>query len=195
MDKFWVKNKKGLTLVELLVSVTMLSLAMTAVIGLFTTAVKDQARSMSAEQLINQTSYVAEYVSRALRMAKKDTDGACLEISNINYLKTLAGNGIRFLSYGDKCQEFKIDTETGKLQERKSSDEDKDNFGSWIDLTSGEVEVLSLNIGPDDSWSLGENQPRVTIYMKARGRKSSVKTEEEPEIEIQFTVSQRNLDI
>ncbi|PIR02724.1 MAG: hypothetical protein CO031_00820 [Candidatus Nealsonbacteria bacterium CG_4_9_14_0_2_um_filter_37_38] len=189
-----MKNK-GLTLIELLVAITLLSLVMGAVVGIFAYVVRSQARDLASQQLLNQTSYVMEYMSRALRMAKKDSSGSCLETANLNYLKTLSGNGIRFLNYRNKCQEFRLDTSTKRLQEGKSTTASKDDFGSWIDLTSDRLEVVSFNIGPANSWDQGDyEQPRVTIFFDIKGKGGGVKPEEQPRIKIQTTISQRNLD-
>jgi len=187
--------KKGLTLIELLVAVAMFSLVMAAVVGIFTATVRGQAGSLASQQLLNQTSFCIEYMERTLRMAKKDNSGSCVGSANLNYLKTLSGNGIRFLNYQDKCQEFGLNTGTNRLQERKSTDNTSSNFGSWVDLTSDKLEVISFNIGPDDSWDQGDTeQPRVTIFLDIKGKGGGVKPAEQPRIKIQTMVSQRNLD-
>ena len=182
--------KKGLTIIELLVAMTMLSLIMGAIIGIFTAVVRGQMRALASQQLLDQTSYVMEYTGRALRMAKKDSDGACTGTAHLNYIKTHSGNGIKFLNYKDECQEFywATTTETSKLKE-KIGDNDA------VDLTSDKMEVISFNIGPDNSWDQDDElQPRVTIFLDIRGKLTGLKTTEQPEIKVQTTVSQRNLD-
>lgn len=189
-------REQGLTLIELLVSITMLGLTMTAVVSIFTSTIKGQNRSLASQQLMSQTSYVLEYMSRSIRMAKKDNNnGDCTGTAYLNYVKTESGNGIRFLDYRDKCHEFRLNTSTSQLQERKSTDYASSSFGSWFDVTSDQVEVLSFNIGPDDSWDQDDNeQPRVTLYFDIRGKAAGLETKDQPRIKIQTAVSQRNLD-
>lgn len=187
---------KGLTLIELLVTITMLSLVMAAVVTIFTASFRGQGRVLASQELLNQTSHATEYMGRALRMAKKDnSSGDCTGTAYLNYVKTESGQGIRFLNYQSKCQEFRLDTSTDRLQERKSTDNSASSFGSWVDLTSDKVEVLSFNIGPDVSWEQGDTeQPRVTLFFEIKGKASVLKSGEEPLVKAQTTVSQRNLD-
>jgi len=186
---------KGLTLIELLVSMTMLSLTITGVVSIFTATVSGQERSLASQEMLDQSSYVVEYMSRILRMAKKDTEGACLGDVTLNYLKS--GSTIRFLSYHDQCYEFRLDPATNKLQERKSSDNNEANFPDyWTDLTSDELQVLSFIIGSDDSWDENDDlQPRITLFFEIKGNRAGLKPEEQPLLNLQTTVSQRNLDV
>jgi len=183
-------GNKGLTLIEMLVVVTLLSLTMTAVTGIFRSVIRGQARALTSEELLNQTSYAIEYMGRALRMAKKDTAGTCIGV-NLNYLKTHEDNGIKFLSYEDRCQEFYLATTTTSRKLKEVID-----GGSAVDLTSDEIEVVNFNIGSDDSWDEDDNlQPRITIFLDMKGKRELLKEGEQPEIKIQITISQRNLDV
>ena len=183
-----MKNK-GLTLIELLVATTMLSLVIAAIVVIFTAGIRGQIRNLASQELSDQTSYVVEYMSRALRMAKKD-DGTCIGDATLNYVKTRGDTGIKFLNYEDECQEFYSTTTDGvsKLVEEIGG-------GSGVDLTSDELEVVSFEIGPDGSWDDGDSlQPRVTILFDIKSNVSGIKASQQPEIVIQVTVSQRNLD-
>jgi len=183
-------GNKALTLIEMLVVVTLLSLTMTAVTGIFRSVIRGQARALTSEELLNQTSYAIEYMGRALRMAKKDTAGTCIGV-NLNYLKTHEDNGIKFLSYEDRCQEFYLATTTTSRKLKEVID-----GGSAVDLTSDEIEVVNFNIGSDDSWDEDDNlQPRITIFLDMKGKRELLKEGEQPEIKIQITISQRNLDV
>jgi len=162
-------GNKGLTLIEMLVVVTLLSLTMTAVTGIFRSVIRGQARALTSEELLNQTSYAIEYMGRALRMAKKDTAGTCIGV-NLNYLKTHEDNGIKFLSYEDRCQEFYLATTTTSRKLKEVID-----GGSAVDLTSDEIEVVNFNIGSDDSWDEDDNlQPRITIFFRHEREKGIV---------------------
>jgi prepilin-type N-terminal cleavage/methylation domain-containing protein len=181
-----IKKEKGMTLVELLVVIAMLSLTITALSGIFRNVVKGQARALTSQQLMDQSSYVTEYMSRALRMAKKD-DGTCIG-NNLNYFMTRSGNGIKFMNYNGECQEFYLDTNDSKLKEVKN--------GITNSLTSDKIEVISFNIGPNDSWDQNDDlQPRVTIFLESKGKRKMLASEEQPIIKIQTTISQRNISL
>jgi hypothetical protein len=115
----------------------------------------------------------------------------------LNYSKNINSDTIRFLSYHDQCYEFRLDTENNKLQERKSSDNTATNFPDyWTDLTSDELQVLSFIIGSDDSWDENDDlQPRITLFFEIKGNRAGLKPEEQPVLNLQTTVSQRNLDV
>ena len=188
-------NKKAFTLVELLVAVAIFAIIGGIASGVFISALRAQRKSLAYQELLSQTSYLMEYMSRALRMARKDTSGGCvtpLDSTNFrNYQKTnsrildgttYSGPGIIFLNYQGICQEFFRDTNDFRLKESK-------NKAAPIVLTSDDLDVNFFNIGPDESWDQEDNdQPRVTFFLNITGKEQS-------KIKIQTTVSQRNPDI
>jgi prepilin-type N-terminal cleavage/methylation domain-containing protein len=177
------KNLGGFTLIELLTSVTIFSLIVGGASGIFISAIRAQRRALVKQEILDQTSYLIEYMSRAIRMAKKDVSGSCIS-SKMNYAVTRSGKGIKFMDSGGNCQEFYLSE--GQLKEEKG--------GVTSDLTSADLTVESFNIGPQTSWDQADNeQPRVTFFLEIKGL--GEKSELESEIEIQTTVSQRKLDI
>ncbi|MFC1789425.1 type II secretion system protein J [Patescibacteria group bacterium] len=178
------KNKKGFTLVEILVAITMFALISTAAIGIFTTTIKSQKRILAHQKLLDQTSFVLEYVSRSFRMAKKDDVGGinCLLGSKINYEITSTGQGgIKIRNYKDECQEFYI--ENNQLKENKG--------GKVFPLTSENLFIEKMEIFPIDGsgWTQNDDiQPTITIFFEIIGG-------DQTEIHTQTTISQRNLDV
>ncbi|MBU4481359.1 prepilin-type N-terminal cleavage/methylation domain-containing protein [Patescibacteria group bacterium] len=188
------KKSKGFTLVEMLVTLFIFSITFGAASGLFVSAIKNQSRTLASQQLLDQTSYLIEYMGRALRMARKDDidygDGAvnCLSGDKVNFATTTGG--IKFRNYNNQCQEFYRECagEVCRLKEKKGP------VGSEIEnyLTSPNLYVESFNIGPSDSWDQDDNlQPRVTMFLEIRKAGAG----SQPKIKIQTTISQRELDI
>jgi prepilin-type N-terminal cleavage/methylation domain-containing protein len=174
-----VKNQKSFTLVELLVAVTIFSLISTISTGILVSSLRTQKKLLASQELSDQVSFLIEYMSRTIRMAKKDLNGTCLTTAKLNYEKTHGGQGIKFLNYKGNCQEFYL--EGNLLKENKG--------GTIFDLTSGSLKVLNFNIGPDDSWDQNDNdQPRVTLFLEIEG-KEGIK------ISTQTSISQRNPDV
>ena len=180
---------KGFTLVEILVAVG-LFLAVTAVVfGAYVFIIRSQVRALAQQELLNQTSYAMEYMSRALRMAKKDLTNSCLGASSSGYNYWGANGWIRFLNYKDKCQEFSLSG--GRLRQRESSDSTSGNFGMYSFLTSSDFSVSQFLVGASgySGWSQGDAiQASITFLLDISGRENT-------NIRIQTTVSQRDLDV
>ena len=188
----------GFTLVEMLVAIFVFITVLGASSAIFVDVIRNQKRALANQELLNQTSYVLEYMGRAIRMAKKDDlDGrSCLSGNKVNYEFIPFEQGIKFKDYKDEyCQEFFLECAGGncRLKERKI----EISTGTLLPanyLTSADLNVVSFNIGPSDSWDQGDSdQPRVTLFLDIE--KLGFPFGEEPEVKIQTTISQRNLDV
>ena len=115
-------SNKGFTLIELIVVMAVFLLIIGVAVGIFISVVQNQRKILSEQELINQASYAVEHMSKALRVAKKDTigdvtQGGCLGVdyAGYNYMLTRPVNGfytgIKFInsSDNDACQEFFLD--------------------------------------------------------------------------------------
>ncbi len=170
------QKTKGFTLVELLVGVAVFALVGGIASGILVSGLRAQRKSLAYQELLDQTSYLMEYISRSVRMAKKDLDGSCIG-AKLNYQKT--STGIKFENYQGICQEFY--SESNQLKENKA--------GNVYDLTSNDLQVSYFNVGPSDTWDQDDDsQPRVTLSFGISGKEQS-------KIKIQTTISQRSLDI
>lgn len=183
---------KGYTLIEILVAIGIFTIVIAAPTGFFVTSLKGQQKALSSQELIDNVSYTLEYISRAIRMAKKELSVPtnCLSENGLNYEIIQDGGkyGIKFNSYLGDCQEFFWDTNDNRLKESR-------NGGMPVPLTSENLEIVSFKIGPDESWDQNDNeQPRVTLFFEVKGTKDP-RPELQPVIKIQTTISQRNLDV
>ena len=185
----FMKNK-GFTLIELLVSGIIFSILMVSIVGVFVSAIRVQRYSLSQQQLLNQTSFAMEYMSRFLRMARKSTDLSCLATSNSNY-EDFGGAGVRFINYRGDCHTFytsnEADCETVNVGGTYLC---QDINGTWLPLTSGDLVVEDFKVNLQGEGGGDDIQPRATLFLKIRG--SGINP---PTLQIQTTVSQRNLDI
>ena len=186
-------NKKAFTLIEIVVSVTIFVLMVTAASGLFVSGLKAQRQSLASQQLLDQTSYVLEYMSRALRMAKKELFNhaySCLTTHGNNY-ENPAGNTskIRFIKFNyeanqDFCHEFSL--QNGILQEYKKNLETGEE--STQPLISADLTIKSLYFNLAGHTQQDDLQPKITTFLDIEGQEQSG-------IKIQTTISQRNPDI
>jgi len=177
MFRFLNKNK-AFTLIEMMVTVLIFSIVIGAVIGVFVSALQVQRYNLAYQQLLDQTSYAMEYMGRAIRMAVKDDGVGCIS-SGFNYQDS--ASGIKFVNYKGECQEFLL--EGGQLKVEVDS-------GGKIPLTSDDFNVTSLDFEVSGDEVDDNLQPRVTIFTEIQGGGAGP----QPEITIQTTISQRNLD-
>jgi len=172
------------TLIEVLVAVTIFSFIIAGPTGLFITSLRGQRKALAIMEIVDNSSYALEYISRALRMAKKDDLGGinCLLGDKVNYELTHSGQGIKFRNYNDECQEFYL--EGGQLKENRA--------GNILPLTLADLEIPagSLKFQLTGQTQGDDLQPRLTISFEIRKQ-----NQPETKIRLQTTISQRNLDI
>jgi prepilin-type N-terminal cleavage/methylation domain-containing protein len=173
-----MKNK-AFTLIEMMVAISVFALVISASSSLFVSALRAQRQNLATQELLDQISYASEYMSKAIRMAQKDMDGSCTGTAKINY--SFLGNCLKFVNSYDDCQEFCL--EEGRIKEIKNHSQE--NY-----LTSESLAVSSFNVDLSGQYQppIDYLQPKVTIYLSVQGNEQSG-------IDIQITVSQRNLDI
>jgi len=184
-------QKNAFTLIEMLVAASVFSLIVSAITGIFGLGLGSQRYVLSSGVLLDETSYSLEYISRALRMARKDRAGVCVsppgpfststqrDIGGYSY----SGLGIKFLRYDNVCQEFFLDESDARLKENK------DGYMEPIPLTSNKLRISSFKCEIFQGETV---QPRATISLEIEGGSSG---RYQPEIKIQTTVSQRNLNL
>ncbi|MDP3093711.1 MAG: prepilin-type N-terminal cleavage/methylation domain-containing protein [bacterium] len=177
------KSDAGLTIVELLVAVTLFSVVVAIVGNIFLVNFQSQRRSLAFQTIFDQTSFLMEYMSRSLRMAKRETTG-CLSAPNLNYETTRSGKGIKFVNSDNVCQEFFLDVSTSRLKEKKDTQE---QF-----LTSENSQAVAFGVGLSGQDQADDLQPRVTFSLTLK--RKSAKPEMEPFLTVQTSLSQRRLD-
>ena len=168
-------NRRGFTLIEIVVAVAIFTLLVSASSGVFIASLKNQRQGLATQEVLDQTSYLMEYMSRAARMAKKDMTGSCTGTAKLNYV--FAGQCLKFVNYNDECQQFCL--EGTRL---------KDENGNY--LTSDSLQVTSFAVALSGAIQPPTDylQPRLTISFNIMGQEQST-------MKIQTTISQRNPDV
>lgn len=165
----------GITLIEILVAVAIFASVVTTASAIFVSALRAQRQSLAYQQLLDQTSYLMEYMSRAIRMAKKDMDGSCIA-AKLNY--AFVDQCLKFKNYQGECQQFCLDGL--RLKEIKA--------GVQSYLTSPDLRVNSFSVTLIGQTQDDNLQPLVSIFLDIGGKEQS-------KIRIQTSISQRDLDI
>ena len=168
-------NNRGFTIIEMIVAVAVFTLLVSASSSIFLSSIKAQRQSLATQEVLDQTSYLMEYMSRALRMAKKDLTGVCTGTAKLNY--AFEDQCIKFMNYQDECQQFCLDG-------TRLKNEDGYYLTSGnLNVSSFEVNLLGVDQPPTDTL-----QPRLTIFLMIQGKEQSM-------LKIQTTISQRNPDV
>lgn len=188
-------SKKGFTLIELVVVLGLFMLVMGVTASMFISIVQHQKRILGQQEMVNQVSFVQEYVSRSLRGALPDTAGTCLAQDGVTYKDYVyllarfdapAGfyQGIKFISPEGVCQELFLDGD-GVLKEIK-------NGGGSQALVSSKFKIhyarFIINGNKNTRAAAGSQvQPRITMSINIQ----DPSYENSQEMIIQTTISHR----
>lgn len=181
-------NREGFTLIEILVAMFIFSIIGGVGAGLLFSSMAVQRNSLAKQELVNQVSYTAEYMSRALRQAVKELQDppSCFTRAGrgSNYEVSLAGDGVKFITSQGECKEFFL--ENGQIKERVQG-------VVAANITSNTFQVRNLRFAARGETQTDTLQPRVTFVIDAvtLGQRS----EEQRSIELQTSVSQRSYDV
>ncbi len=178
--KISFSQKRGFTLVELLVSIAVFSSIIAGATQLFNSSIKSQTIVLRSQNLLNETSYLIEYASRSLRMAQQDVNGKCISKGK-NY--AISPGQITFMNYRGECESFKLDKDEVKVAQA-----DATSSFVFLPLTSPDIDVSSL-----DFKVIGDNkghQPKVVFSLEVGNSRGYTYTSH-----FQTLVSQRNLNV
>jgi len=178
--------KKGFTIIELVVGATIFLLLLGGGLGVLVYSLRVQRKLLQKQQALGEIGlFDMEYMSRALRMAKKQSmGGSCLE-ENVTYENSSGDiSAIKFINHmqDDACQEFFLD-EGGLMYDMHAEDGNRDDA---FRLTSPKVDISRLQFHIQQEI---EKQTRVTIVIEFTGEGLS------DALTLQTTVSQRNLNV
>jgi prepilin-type N-terminal cleavage/methylation domain-containing protein len=199
------KKEKGFTLVEVLITLAIFSIIVVSIFGIFSSSIKNQRYVLLTDQLIDESSFTIDYMSKIIRLAKKHIDDPTspdpvCNIANFgdNYNPTSPpfSSQITFIrgeidesgNIAKKCYQFSYDSANKKVVQTVD--------GIVTDLTPSNIEITNLKFyisgGSQDILVENPNyQPRITVLLEARAKNSSpIST-----INMQTTVSQRDIDI
>ncbi len=221
--KLFIAKKRGFTLIEMAVVMGVFLFIIGAAISIFISVVQNQKKVLAEQQLINQVSYVEEYMSKALRMAAADTAGNCIPLGTggVKYIYSLTRydsevnlfRGIVFYnqSSGD-CQEFFLDPTNSAypvLKELKGALGTRNNdIETATAITSTNLQITDLKFAINGSnGSVGSTYcPNSSLCAISSADPVQPKVTmlfkikvagdpQDPIRTIQTTVSQRNLNV
>ena len=171
------KNGAGFTLIEMVFVLAIFLIIIGVMVDIFISMVKHQKRILLEQELLNQSSYALEYMSKALRTAAIDSGGDCLEVPGYMYLLTHCSGssgpcqGIKFINHSDNdaCQEFFVDTNESSgfaLKEMKNDQPAQNLLSEKFTLNNG---MFLINGDKTLRFATSSDlvQPRVTLLLNA----------------------------
>lgn len=156
------KNKKtGFTLIEILISVSILAIIILGINKIYFSILENQ-RSVTAQNFVHSdVEYFLRLASNNIRLAQK-SDGTMCTVP-VDKFFVLSGDDNIFFSNDDYCWSFYLSTndeDNGEIRFYNSGPVLTDEA-----LTSSNVNILDLSFAVEDNISTG--QPIVTILVKA----------------------------
>src|SRR5581483_9298413 len=111
------KSSLGFSLIEMVIVLAIFFVVISVAVDIFLSVVQQQRRIVQEEELLNQSSYLEEYLSKALLSAVKAPTSSCIATGTVYQLThclngTLqACNGVKFINAidGNACEEFELD--------------------------------------------------------------------------------------
>lgn len=176
-----LKNKKGVTLLELTVAIAIFSVVILSATQIFKMVLEGQRNAIAAQNIQESMRYVLEVMSKEIRMAQKEDETIknCPLITDDKvYEASGDGNAIlAFKNYNGDCVKYYLDSGRFKI--------DRGSDSGYI--TPDEINITNLEFVVVDDGIVNE-QSRVTIKMDVE---AVGKEMHEQATKIQTTISSR----
>ena len=162
-----MKLHKGFTLIELVVVMAVFLFITGAALGIFISIIQGQKRVLSEEEILNQVSYIEEYMSKSLRMAATEQDTGCLldsqETQHNGYIYMLTHRqgtmyeGIEFINHtdGDICWRFYLDNSVPGDTTKPLVLWEKEGASPAVALTPATIQINSINFAVNGAVDCG----------------------------------------
>ncbi len=159
-------NKSAFTLIELIVSVALFSVIMMITSNIFMMVINSQRSSIASQNVQESLKYFLEVTDKEIRMAQKNTNGACGAIPiNRIFVKTTDVNGndiLEFQNHYGQCVQYAIVADPNHSASQRFQIERSGAVG-FISPAQVTIDHLYFTIKPSSS----SNQAMVTLNLKA----------------------------
>jgi prepilin-type N-terminal cleavage/methylation domain-containing protein len=148
-------NKRGVTLLELMVSVSLFAITIVMASTAFQSVVKSQREAIASQEMQENMRYTFERLGKEIRTAQKDATGSCIPSGRIYWTN---GTKLMFLNYRNKCVCYYLDS--GRFY---VSDKTCESSPNTLPLTPAKITVSNLAFQVTDSNPV--TQASVTMKM------------------------------
>ncbi len=173
-------NKKGFTLLEMMVAIAIFTIIILAVVGIFKNSMEGQRSAVAAQNTQESMHYVFEVISKEIRLAKESNTECDSIITSLGFPVTTANtklyhsaNGGKIFYFKNKdneCVAYYIENDTNGVPRFKVFRDDiSDGFNNTsFYITPDEINVNRFDFSINDN-AIGvskSQQPRITINMQ-----------------------------
>jgi prepilin-type N-terminal cleavage/methylation domain-containing protein len=170
------QNKQGFTIIEILIAIVVFVIIGGAAFNLAVSGIGVQRATLAKQEVVDETSFVIEYIGRALRQARKAVDSSCIP-DNLNY-ELVSASELKFIDRDGVCRTISLNGVTSTIEEKIGA------AGTSEALTSNNIQVQQLEFIVDGNLETDSKQPRATIVLRAEGLSWPIQT----------TISKREYD-
>lgn len=178
--------KNGFTLIEVIVAISIFAIAAGSLSALFMAGLRGHRSAIAQQNLVDNTRFALEHMTRQIRMAQRDETGACSGDATNRLTFQAVGSSLTFLDYRNPPRCVRYELSGGKIWMRP------DSAAPLREVTSDDIKVNSLEFLVQGGLATDGEQPRVTVVLAAEAGASA---ESLSTIQLQTTISARNLDV
>jgi len=178
------KNKTGFSLIEVLVATSLFVIIITASLNIFKMVIDSQRSAIATQNVEESLKYFLEVTGKEIRMAKRNSDGACSLPSTDIFHTNTASTTLVFKNYQNHCVSYSLSYDNASQVNRFTISRD----GVTGYITPAKINVDELNFVLRPEGGVNSNQPTVTMEMVAHALgKDSARSE----MRIQTTLTSR----
>ncbi|MEX0935033.1 MAG: type II secretion system protein [Candidatus Paceibacterota bacterium] len=164
-------NKRGYTLIELLVSLGIFMIVMTVAMGSLFTIISANKRARALQLSFDNLHFAIDEMSRDVRTGNDYVFSGSGNDCNSSFVFSFSNSSDTAISY--RC-------DSGRVQKRIGG-------GSYVDITAPEITVTSFHV-----YDRSTSQPRAVIVI---GGEVEAENGVVSDFNLQTTISQRKLDL
>lgn len=173
--------QKGLTFLEVIVSLGLFAVSFIAVIEIFVLVLDGQRNAIASNNLQDNIRYAFEAMSKDLRMAHIDS-GDCINVDDVKvYDVNMAQDELYFKNYHHECIHYYLDDNRIKV------DKDANGESNSGYLTPDEIKISNLKFIVDDNYHTRQSIVTMKMDIETVGGKDKNRQE----MKIQTTISSR----
>jgi len=180
-----IKNKQGITLLELVVAISLFSVVIISATQIFKMVIEGQRNAIASQNIQESMRYAFEAMSKEIRMAQEDVGGPgqCPSVNNGKVYDTSDNEQLYFKNQYDDCVSYYLEDDINGISRLTI---DRDLVPAYV--TPDDIIVSDLKFSVYDDGDTDVIQSIVTIKMKI---KAVGKAMHEQEMTMQTTISSR----
>lgn len=178
--KYNILNNRGVTLLELMVSVALFAITILMSTQIFQTVLEGQRQAVASQDMQESIRYVFERVSKEIRTAVKDETGVCNAAPGKIYRVAGGGSEIVFLNYKGQCIRYFLNNKRLSIQR---------NGGAIQNMTPANLVITRTLFQVTDNSDYVQAKVLMRLQMEI-----SVKNQSTQKLNVQTLVSSRYYD-